>query len=380
MRYIIVLILVFWGLRAPAQKLHLVLVSDVEDRTFGRISLSDEEILLGLAKTVKYYLNYELNVVYLNRANFTSQAVRKSLDTLKTQPNDLIIWHYSGRGFYPRSSTSQYPSFGFREALQRSQRPLSLDDVATRISQKGVRLAWVMADLRNQFPAQKVIFETLTFVEDIRKLIVEKLFLEPCGVIKVVSSQPNQPTYTNILRSNSVFAIALKKSFDGILYGITLPNLRRVSVDSLFNLTQVLMSGELSGAIPANTTQTMRWELIPCQASLRAKLSPVRSFEGMATQEELTSLLDALVTTTSPDERKAIITSLRKLFEPTATIRLSTNALPRVVEYGLEGFLESLSKHNPQLVHYKFFFGDFQRSPDFRRFTSLNLNQIINNP
>jgi hypothetical protein len=376
MRYFVCLLLTLWGLNSQAQTLHLVLVSDVEDMQFGPVSLSDEYALTKLSETVKSYLDYKLNIVYLNRANFTSKAILKTLDTLKTQPNDLIIWHYSGLGFYPSASRSKYPSFKLKDFLQST---LSLDDVAARITKKGVRLAWVMADLRNTFPDDEILAAPLFVVEDIRKLVIEKLFLEPCGIMKLVSSQRNQPTYTNIARSNSIFVLSLKKSFDDILYNTMLDNINRISLDSLLRQTQAVVSGELSGAIPANTTQTMQWELVPCSVALKAKISPVRSFEGLATQDALLARLNSLVLVVDPSERRPIIASIRALFEPNATIRLSTRNAPGRVEFGLEAFLQSLSKHNPQLSSYTFGPHETTRGSDMRQFKSLNLTQIVKN-
>lgn len=78
-----------WSKGITAQTLHLIMVSDVEDKQFGRISLGDETSLMYIAETTQSYLNYQLRTVYLNRRNFTAAAVRKVLDTLRTQPNDL---------------------------------------------------------------------------------------------------------------------------------------------------------------------------------------------------------------------------------------------------------------------------------------------------
>jgi hypothetical protein len=325
---------------------------------------------------VKSYLDYKLNIVYLNRANFTSKAVLKTLDTLKTQPNDLIIWHYSGLGFYPSASRSKYPSFRLKDLKQRA---LSLDYVASLVAQKGVRLAWVMADLRNAFPKFKLVDAPLLAIEDIRKLIVEKLFLEPCGVLKLVSSQPNKPTYTNRRGNNSAFMFSFTRSFYDILNKTTVSTLRYVCVDSLLSYTQYGIENELKGGIAAHTEQVLRWELQPGSVALRASIKPARSFEGIPTQETLESLLNSLVVVVDKAKRQSIINSIRLLFDPDATIRVSTPNSPQPVQYSLKEFLQSLTNHNPKLIEYNFMPYDTQRNADFRQFKSLNLTQIIKN-
>lgn len=374
MRFLLCLLFGMYSLHSSGQTLHLIMVSDVEDKRFGPISIYDEEALTRMFETVKSYLNYTLQVSYLNRSRFNSKAVLRSLDTLKTQPNDLIVWYYSGLGFYPPNRKSQYPSFRLKDF---NSQPLTLDDVADRISKKGVRLAWVMADLRNAFPTYTVVLAPMLPIEDIRKLVVEKLFLEPCGVLKLTSSQPGKPTYTNKRRSNSAFMFSLTRSFYDVLHKTTLQTLRHVSLDSLIKSTQQGIDLELKLWIPKNTQQKMSWTLQPCTTLQRGAIRPVRSFEGIPTQDNLDSLLNSLVGVTDRAVRRAIVAKIRELFEENATIQLSTEGVNEQTKYTLEAFVQWLINPNPSVVAFSFLPYDTQRSADFKQFKSLKLTQVV---
>lgn len=378
MRYCLLILLILWGINAPAQTLHLIMVSDVENKQFGRTSLGDEYTLLNVAETTRSYLSYQLNTIYLNRRNFTAVAVRRVLDTLRTQPNDLIFWYYSGPGGYPAASQSQYPSFWLKD---RKTMPLSLDEVALLLEQKKVRLALAMADTRSKFP--KRIDQVLPMIisEDLRKLIIEKLFLSFCGVVKVASTRRGEAAYTTIARGNSAFMSAFSRAFQRTLKITTLQTLPSVSLIQLLKDTQLNVQTELRSVLPPASIQRVTWQLMPCQAILQPFITPIRSFAGLPTQRSLDSLLNTLTTNTLKSERKKTLSAISAMFTNDAVIKIKqvqSNTELNEVTLTKEQFINRINKYNPRVKQYYFSSIDTKRSQDFRYFSYLELTEYLN--
>jgi hypothetical protein len=379
MRYCLLILLILWGVSAPAQTLHLIMVSDVENKQFGKTSLGDEYALLNVAETTRSYLNYQLNTIYLNRRNFTAVAVRRVLDTLRTQPNDLIFWYYSGPGGYPAASQSQYPSFWLKD---RKTMPLSLDEVALLLEQKKVRLVLAMADTRSKFP--KRIDQVLPMIisEDLRKLIVEKLFLSFCGVVKVASTRRGETAYTAIARGKSAFMSAFYRAFLRTLKITTLQTLPSVSLIQLLKDTQLNIQTELRSVLPPASIQRVTWQLMPCQAIiLQPFITPIRSFAGLPTQRSLDSLLNALTTKTLKSERKKTLSAISAIFTNDAVIKIKqvqSNTELNEVTLSKEQFINRINQYNSQVKQYYFRSIDTKRSQDFRYFSYLELTEYLN--
>lgn len=377
MRRYLFILLMLWSKGITAQTLHLIMVSDVEDKQFGRISLGDETSLMYIAETTQSYLNYQLRTVYLNRRNFTAAAVRKVLDTLRTQPNDLIFWYYSGLGWYPKTNPSPYPSLKLKDS---HTQVLSLDDAATLLGRKKVRLALAMADIRSKFPKEIQQVLPMIVTEDLRKLIVEKLFLSYCGVVKVASSQRGEHAYSTIGRGCSAFMSAFFRAFQRTLKITTLQTLPNVSLSQLFRDTQSNIEAELRYVLPPTRIQHLRWQLTPCQAIFQSMVVPIRSVEGLPTHQQLDSLLNSLTLKTTKDQRRRVLSALSAIFTKDAVIRLTqmrANAAPSSLSISIGEFLKRSTRHNPQIKAYRFEVNGTKRTEDFRYFRLLELTEVL---
>jgi hypothetical protein len=381
-RLILILLLGTLSLGAPAQTLHLILVSDVEDKTFGPTSLQDEEHLIGIAQSTSSFLSYKLNSVFLNRAGFTGQAVRNQLSTLATQPNDIILFWYSGLGFYPSTSSSPFPTFRLKDAQQQA---LSLDEVGSILETKNVRLGMALADCRSGLPLDVPGNNGLFTTVDIRKLIVQKLFLTPCGVVKLASARKGEIAV--ISASGSAFMSSLSEAFRKMLEHTTINTLQEVSIDTLFARTQGDVKGLLNGALPAGQgVQTLIWNLKPCPEQIRARIAPTPSFKGIPNETDLITWLDSLVTVVDKPKRQRIIQGIRGLMQANATLMLGRQTSkqaqdplhePTPAKVGVEPYLLQLANHNPKVIGFRLGHDEAKRSNDFRKFVSVSLIEII---
>jgi len=82
--------------------------------------------------------------------SFTCANIRKMVDEVQLQADDVLIFYYSGHGFRTPSSTTQYPEFDCAKAAP-SEPTLGLAEVVGRMKQKTVpaRLVIAIADSCN---------------------------------------------------------------------------------------------------------------------------------------------------------------------------------------------------------------------------------------
>ncbi|NBB23440.1 hypothetical protein GVN20_29080 [Runella sp. CRIBMP] len=217
-----------------AQKLHLILASDYENKDFGMISLKDEEMVSTMFKKISTQIGYHLQTVYVNRKvdGLTEKAVRNAVSDTSIHPNDIVVFYYSGFGTYPDNSTlpsMQLDNPGLFKLEKHSL--VSIDEVAAILQTKRLRLGIVMADCRNKMiDRYPTPLPRNTIVKhDRSKEILKKLFLgEPCRILKISSGQKGKPVFT--IQRNSVFTYSLTEAFEDMLYA---KNLKEVTLNNL---------------------------------------------------------------------------------------------------------------------------------------------------
>lgn len=229
------LLFVVSPLLSCAQKLHLILASDYENKDFGMISLKDEEMVTTMFRKISTQIGYDLKTTYVNKNTkdgFTGTAVRTAVNDTSIHSTDIVIFYYSGFGAYPSQSalpSLQLDNTGFLSLNKHTLLPL--DDVAAALQARGVKLGMVMADCRNTITARYPIpgrRETIVR-EDRSKEILKKLFLgESCRILKIASAQKGKPVLA--ISRNSVFTYSLTEAFEDMLYTKTL---KEVSLDNL---------------------------------------------------------------------------------------------------------------------------------------------------
>lgn len=213
MKKYFILLFLLTSLTSQAQTLHLIVVSDYADRDFGPINVRDEDIVRQMFSKIARRIDYTFTTVYVNnkqRKGFTKQAVLDALKLTLTQPNDIVVFHYAGKGIYARGSIS--PSL-------KLDKPLLLDDIANVLQNKKLRLGMVMADCRNEFTDRYPIagLRGTIIEEEQSKKITKKLFLEnDCRVVKIASGRRDADFLS--FKNSSVFNYSLTETYEDMLY------------------------------------------------------------------------------------------------------------------------------------------------------------------
>lgn len=382
--FILTLFLIVAFSHTNAQTLHLIMVSDYADSKFGLVSLADEETIMKIFGTVSTGINYQLKASYLNSNNnkYNSVDVLKNFETFKTNPEDIIVFFYSGEGIF--SAKSDYPIFKLKDYEESNN--LSVDDVAKTIKTLGVRLGIVIAECRNASSVEPQV-DTRTrgvgIAEDLRKLIIPKLFLEPCGIYKISSLSKGNDSWKMPYTENSAFIYSFKNEFAKYL-NISKSNLiSSLSFESLMAKTKANVAILLKGFVPNEKSQIIQWNFTPCEIkkSNTFKQYPASNFV-IYPYMELQSQLDLLSNTTGP-ARNAIIATLSDMFKKNAvldiTIKNPSNVSnPEKLTISFEQYVARTSQYNNNSKRFiKFEVQDFKRTEDFKRFSYLRFTEEI---
>ena len=404
--FLLILLFVKLPLGIYAQTLHVVFVADLQDAQFGMMSIRDQEAMTKVVETIQWGIGYKLQTTYLspNNKNFTAEVVKKTINTLKTQPNDLIFVYYSGLGYYPSENkeatiasrnwfsnifsrsaasvsskakpfrASDFPSFQLNGY---EKNPLSLDDIADLITAKGVRFGMVMADCRNSFPAPlTTVVASSIITEDIRKLVIRKLFLEPCGVMKIASARQGESVYTNVFRNSSAFTTAFSSTFYEVLLMTTFKTLKDVSLNKLLNDAQKMMEsgpvhqGGLGGYVTPEKMPHALWKMNDCNTSLKKIVTPLPSYDQVPTIKDLQKEFRLLIGIQNAADRTKQIEKLSTYFDKNASVKVTRSAqndtLNRQATIPISEYLQGMEKPNPKLVEIRLHPVYIKRTDDFR--------------
>lgn len=356
---------------AHSQTVRLIIVADEEDIKFGVTSIADEEQILRMFTNVQGHLDYKLKTTYLNHAEFTATKVRATLKGLRPQRRDIVVFYYTGRGYYPESSRSSFPYLQLKDA---KSNPLSLDEVASIIDSKREALGLVIADCRDTILDIPETAASFNVAEDwVDKLVVEKLFLSNCGVIKLASSQKGQPTNTNRGGRMSKYTAQMTSNYFNLISFSTINMVDQVSLESLLsNVSLEHMGG-----------QRINMEKLPCNFMRRRIVKQFPSYANVLSYNELSKKMRQLVRQEDVTSRKKSIRELMDNFTATATITLKQtdtsddNNETRVKTMKATDYWQSLAKHDPSVKNRVVISSSVKRTDDFTKITAMEVQERL---
>lgn len=373
MRKIVVLILLF-PLVIKAQTVHLIIVADYEDPKFGVTSIADEERIFNMFTTVKSHLKYKLSTTYLFKNTFTSKDVLKTISKLRSRRRDIIVFYYSGKGFYPSSSNSAFPHFQLNDA---KTSPLALDEVAKLIDRKREALGLVIADCRDTLPTEFAILASITFSEDwIGELITQKLFLGACGIMKVASGRENKPVFTTHSGASSAFTAGFTSSYNNMFTTATIDQLDEITLFSLIG--RAFSAGNsMSGHTQIGVTETL-----PCDNNRRNVAMVFPSYKNVFSYGKLSSKYQEMLFSENASERKKLGSELLAQFAEGATVNLKIfkegSSQPVSEQRILASvYLQSRAAFDPNLMNCVILSHEIKRTPDFTKIVSAEIQERI---
>jgi hypothetical protein len=312
-----------------AQTIRLLLVSEIEDKKYGFIGLQNENYALKMATTISDRLDYKIQTIYLSKATFSAKAIKQTIDTLKTNPKDILMMVYTGQGYFLNGFDSPFP---FLKLTDYEKIPLTIEQVGYLLKAKNTQLTWVMADCRDT----TLVYEpflvsepppraTISARADIRRQILTRLLLSNKELIIVASSSKNEPSCV-IERSeigersktiyfqekSSAFMKSIAKNFERTL-GLT--DWQDVNGVSMAEYLKGAANGVAYSVKAFNINQNVVWDIKTVGAA-----SPQKRPISIKTIADLNGLFVKLVATKNTGERKKYLDDIYEAFEKEAKI------------------------------------------------------------
>jgi hypothetical protein len=387
-RLLLIFLLVIAGLKLHAQKLHVIFASDKEDFNYGMVSLKDEERMTKLVKTLAWGLDYKIQITYLSKDKLTSVALKRTIDTLKTKPDDIIFLYYSGLGFPATNSQSGFPNLQLKDHKKKT---LSLDEIGKWLNAKQVRLRFAIAECRSQSTTtdeSRRPRASTTATTDLRKSVIQKLSLNTCGLIKIGSSMPFQQSWINTQFEGSVFTLAFYNAFEQMMIGTDSSSLKVVSFKQLKDLT-AWQTPKLLYNKPF--VQNSIWEITSCNNPAENMVYKPDSLKNTANTETLSGYLTAIAQTKEPTLKAQLKKDFMACFQNNATVqvhRFYHYEFADSTTYPLKTYLEFIGKprttqKRPGFVYQaadiaveKIQAGSIKKTPDFNFIKHLGISEL----
>ncbi len=178
-----------------AQKLHLIMVTDNDDKIIGSGCQADFSKIMAEVHTIADAIGYAITHYNVVGSSFIYENMVNVLDKLSVQPNDIIFFYYSGHGYNEDQRETNWPSMKFPEGF------FPFDMVNQKLASSSARLVVSMADCCNKHQGlQAPISEDLKIIETVdenQKKNYANLFLDSKGVVLVASCKRGQVSYTH---------------------------------------------------------------------------------------------------------------------------------------------------------------------------------------
>jgi len=374
-KFTIFLILHFFSINTKAQTLHLVMVSDYANPTFGRGTLENETKIEQMFGKVSTNLNYKLSKVYLNTTNnqFKRTSIITSLNLLKTNPEDIIVFYYTGFGIYPPNTTSEYPTFSLNDS---NIKTISVDEVEKQLAPKNNRLSLVIADIRNTENRffTNLLSGLITPGESLSEIITQKIFLEQSGILKIVSAKKGMPSYP-------YFTTDFTEAFFSTLDISDSELIKNISFNNVLHLTQTYINSDVNYSEIKNPQQIL-WSFSKLNKRVKSYHPPALN---LPTPNELKNQLELLVNPVDMAQRNKIESNTKVFFTPNAKIELQTKSLSNTqlesttTKMSIEQYIRQTAKYDAntkRTIEFKLY--DFNRTPDFKQFSELRITEVTN--
>lgn len=134
--------------------LHLILVTNTLDPSLGAGFAANHRKLKALFRDAALSSRIRFNAVEITDDRFTSAQVKAAIANLRTGPNDIVVFYYSGHGFRHPGSRTDFPQMDLREGafqVPDATNTLNLDfDIFQPLRMKNQRLLLVVGDCCNK--------------------------------------------------------------------------------------------------------------------------------------------------------------------------------------------------------------------------------------
>jgi hypothetical protein len=190
--------------------LHLMVVADTEDPDIGFSCALDKRKMTAEFEGIAQVLDIGISKHIIDGEYFSKQNVLSVINQIQPNPNDVILFYYSGHGFRWRNQDDGYPQLFLKtnkyDGLS-SETSMSLASVYQTLVTKGARLTIVLGDCCNSEVQMEQVtnanFLTMRATRDYQLDNLSELILNSSGSVIATAASPGEAAYCN--QSNGGF-------------------------------------------------------------------------------------------------------------------------------------------------------------------------------
>lgn len=150
----------------PSQKntrLFLLIVANTDDISIGPTCVVDKDATYKTFSQLAEFMQIKFMPKVIFGKDFTKVNVDNAINAINPNPEDIIVFYYSGHGFAYTTDNHVFPYLDLRDkAFQNfgGEFTLNMEDIYKRIKSKGARLNLVLSDCCNADPSQSNTIST----------------------------------------------------------------------------------------------------------------------------------------------------------------------------------------------------------------------------
>jgi hypothetical protein len=149
------------ALTVSEQNINLILlvVANVNDTAIGQACRNDMNNAIKFFKKISQFIGIKFRYDTIAGNNYFIKNVKEAIANLNPNPNDIVVFYYTGHGFRIEKDTRQAPYIDLRHKVDKTfkltDNSLSMEDIFALVKKEGARLNLVLADCCNSLITKK---------------------------------------------------------------------------------------------------------------------------------------------------------------------------------------------------------------------------------
>lgn len=203
-------------------KLRLIIVSNTNDPHIGKSCAFDIQRVLLTFDSIRKFMGITMMTTVIAGKTYNKAAVEKVIKELNPDPNDIVVFYYSGHGFRKNEDSRPFPYIDLRPKDDKTYmvNSLNIQDIFNTIKgkPKSARLNLVISDCCNTIPGkQKINAKSIGGFRDIRDWSLDncrQLFLNTQPMSVLITASDMGQTSSADTTAGSLFTIFFKAALE----------------------------------------------------------------------------------------------------------------------------------------------------------------------